>query len=153
MKPRHKRFALILGGLVGITIAATLILSAFRSNLVFFFSPSDLANGKAPREESFRLGGLVEKGSLARQADGLTVSFVLTDNVDSVKVIYKGLLPDMFKEGQGAVAMGRLTPDGTFQAQEVLAKHDEKYMPPDVARALEQADKAKNKSNVPVTMN
>jgi len=151
MKPRHKRLAFILVGLAGVAIAATLILNAFRSNMVFFFSPSELVAGKVPKDHSFRLGGLVEKGSLKRENDGLTVHFVVTDLAQNVNVTYKGILPDLFKEGQGVVTMGRMGPDGQFHADEVLAKHDEKYMPPEVAKALKEA-KANGK-DMPVTMN
>jgi cytochrome c-type biogenesis protein CcmE len=151
MKPRHKRLAFILVGLAGLAIAATLVLNAFRSNMVFFFSPSELASGHVPNDRSFRLGGLVEKGSLQRENDGLTVHFVVTDLAKNVKVTYKGILPDLFKEGQGVVTLGRMGPDGQFHAEEVLAKHDEKYMPPEVAKALKDA-KGKGK-DLPVTLN
>lgn len=151
MKPRHKRFAFVLVGLVGVAIAATLILNAFRSNIVFAFSPSEVMAGKVPADHSFRLGGLVEKGSITRENDGLTVHFVVTDLAKSVPVTYKGILPDLFKEGTGAVSLGRMGPDGVFHAEEVLAKHDEKYMPPEVAKALKEA-KVENK-DLPISMN
>lgn len=152
MKPRHKRLTFILVGLAGVTIAAALILNAFRSNIVFAFSPSEVIAGKAPVDRSFRLGGLVEKGSLQRENDGLTVHFVVTDRVQNVRVTYKGILPDLFKEGTSAVSLGKMEPDGVFHAEEVLAKHDEKYMPPEVAKALAEAKKAKT-NGLPVTMN
>lgn len=152
MKPRHKRLTFILIGLAGVVIAATLILNAFRSNIVFAFSPSDVMAGKVPEDRSFRLGGLVEKGSVQRENDGLTVHFVVTDLAQNVKVTYKGILPDLFKEGTSAVSLGKMGPDGVFHAEEVLAKHDEKYMPPEVAKELEEAKKAKAKG-LPVTMN
>jgi len=152
MKPRHKRLTFILVGLAGVAIAATLVLNAFRSNIVFAFSPSEVVAGKVPEGHSFRLGGLVEKGSLKRENDGLTVHFVVTDLAQNVKVTYKGILPDLFKEGTGAVSLGTMGPDGVFHAQEVLAKHDEKYMPPEVAQALKEAKKDKTKG-MPVTMN
>ncbi|MDH5527299.1 MAG: cytochrome c maturation protein CcmE [Nitrospirota bacterium] len=149
MKPRQKRFALVAIGLVALAGAGTLVVNAMRSNLVFFFSPSDVMEGKAPHNKAFRLGGLVEAGSVQRQADGLTVHFVVTDMKKSVPVAYKGILPDMFSEGQGAVAQGRMGADGTFTASEVLAKHDEKYMPPEVADALERAGKDPSKGQHP----
>lgn len=142
MKPRHKRLALIAAGLGAIAIAAALVLNAFRSNLVFFFSPSQIAAGEAPKDRAFRVGGMVETGSVKRQADGITVQFVVTDTAKSVPVVYKGILPDLFREGKGVVAEGRLGTDGVFRAEQVLAKHDENYMPPEAAHALEQAQKA-----------
>jgi len=151
MKPRHKRLAFIVVGLAGVAVAATLVLNAFRSNIVFAFSPSEVVAGKVPEERSFRLGGLVEKGSLKRENDGLTVHFVVTDLAKSVPVTYKGILPDLFKEGTSAVSMGKMGPDGVFHAEEVLAKHDEKYMPPEVAKALKEAKV--NGQDTPVTMN
>jgi len=126
-------------GLAGVGVAAVLILNAFRSNLVFFFSPSQVASKEAPKGRSFRLGGLVEKGSLRREDDGLTVHFLVTDTVTTIPVVFTGILPDLFREGQGMVAQGRLGSDGVFHADEVLAKHDEKYMPPEVAEVLKQA--------------
>jgi cytochrome c-type biogenesis protein CcmE len=142
MKPRHRRLALIAAGLGAIAIAAALVLNAFRSNLVFFFSPSQIAAGEAPKDRAFRVGGMVETGSVKRQADGVTVQFVVTDTAKSVPVVYKGILPDLFREGKGVVAEGRLGTDGVFRAEQVLAKHDENYMPPEAAHALEQAQKA-----------
>ena len=142
MKPRHKRFALIAGGLAALGIAAALILNAFQSNLVFFFSPSQVLANEAPQGRAFRIGGMVEAGSLKRQSDGLTVSFSVTDTAKTVPVLYTGILPDLFKEGKGVVAQGQLAPDGVFHATQILAKHDENYMPPDAAHALEQAQKA-----------
>jgi len=139
MKPRHKRFAFIVVGLVGVGVAAMLILNAFRSNLVFFFSPSQVASKEAPVGRSFRLGGLVQEGSLERQGDGVTVRFLVTDTVETIPVLYSGILPDLFREGQGVVAQGKLGEDGVFHADEVLAKHDENYMPPEVAEALKKA--------------
>ena len=142
MKSRHKRIALIVGGLAGLGIAAALVLSAFQENLVFFYSPTQVANKEAPQGKSFRIGGLVEQGSLKRGSDGLTVTFNVTDTAKVIPVTYSGILPDLFKEGKGVVAQGRLQPDGSFKAHEVLAKHDENYMPPEAAHALEQATKA-----------
>ena len=143
MKPRHKRLALIAVGVACIGIAAALVLNAFRSNIVFFFTPSQIAAGEAPKDRPFRIGGMVLAGSLKRQTDGLTVHFTVTDTARNVPVVYnKGILPDLFREGKGVVAQGRLSGDGVFHADEVLAKHDENYMPPEAAHALEQAKKA-----------
>jgi len=142
VKPRHRRLLFIAAGLGAIAIATALVLNAFRSNLVFFFSPSQIAAGEAPKDRAFRVGGLVEAGSVRRQADGITVQFVVTDTARSVPVVYKGILPDLFREGKGVVAEGRLGTDGVFRAEQVLAKHDENYMPPEAAHALEQAQKA-----------
>jgi len=142
VKPRHKRLALIAGGVASVALAAALVLNAFRSNLVFFFSPSQIAAGEAPRDRAFRIGGMVVAGSLKRQPDGLTVHFTVTDTAKNVPVVYRGILPDLFREGKGVVAQGRLSADGVFRADEVLAKHDENYMPPEAAHALEQAQKA-----------
>ena len=139
MKPRHKRLILILGGLAAIGVAAALVLNAFRSNLVFFYTPSEIAEGKAPAGRPFRVGGLVETGSLKRVGDGTSVVFVVTDSAKSIQVSYTGILPDLFKEGKGVVAQGSIQPDGSFRASEVLAKHDENYMPPEAAEALERA--------------
>ena len=145
MKPRRKRLIFVLAGLGGIAVAAGLILNAFRDNMVFFYSPSDvLVAKKAPQGKSFRLGGLVQKGSLQHQGNGLTVRFVVTDLAQSMPVTYTGILPDLFKEGQGMVAQGKLGPDGVFHADEVLAKHDEKYMPPEVAKTLKKTPQDAN---------
>lgn len=138
MKPRHKRLAMILGGGAALALAATLVLNAFQKNLVFFFSPSQVAAKEAPEGRSFRIGGLVEPGSVKRQPDGITVHFVVTDTAHSIPVAYRGVLPDLFKEGKGVVTQGRLE-GGTFLASEVLAKHDENYMPPEAADALNKA--------------
>jgi cytochrome c-type biogenesis protein CcmE len=146
MKPRHKRTALILGALAAIGIAVALILNAFQSNLVFFFTPTQVMAHEAPQGRSFRIGGMVEAGSLQRQADGVTVRFVVTDTAKSVPVTYKGILPDLFKEGKGVVAQGKLSADGVFEASEVLAKHDENYMPPEAAEAMERAKQAMQES-------
>ena len=142
MKPRHKRITLIVLGVALLGGAAALVLNAFQSNLVFFFSPSQIAANEAPRGKAFRIGGMVETGSVVRANDGLTVQFNVTDTAKVVPVTFTGILPDLFKEGKGVVAQGRLGPDGLFVATEVLAKHDENYMPPDAARAIEQAQKA-----------
>ena len=142
MKPRHKRIALIAAGLAALGIALALILQAFQSNLVFFFTPTQVAAHEVPQGRSFRIGGLVEQGSLQRQPDGVTVRFVVTDTAKSVPVVYSGILPDMFREGKGVVAQGKLGADGIFSASEVLAKHDENYMPPEAKHAIDQAHKA-----------
>ncbi|MBL1433134.1 MAG: cytochrome c maturation protein CcmE [Gammaproteobacteria bacterium] len=139
MKPRQKRMTIILGGLAGLGIVIALVLNAFQGNLVFFFSPSQIAANEAPEGRSFRLGGLVEEGSLRREDDGLTVHFYVTDTAQRVPVTYTGILPDLFTEGQGVVAQGKLDGSGHFTASEVLAKHDETYMAPEVAEALELA--------------
>ncbi len=146
MKARHKRLALIISGVALVALAATLILNAFRSNMVFFFTPTQVTKGEAPKSGSFRIGGLVESGSLQRDSDGLTVHFVVTDTVQRTKVTYQGILPDLFKEGKGVVAQGKLGPDGAFIASDVLAKHDENYMPPEAAAALKQAKENSTKT-------
>ena len=140
MKPRHQRMIAIAAGVALIAVAAALVLNAFQGNVVFFFSPSQIAANEAPVEKTFRVGGMVEKGSLRRRADGLTVEFVVTDTAKSIPVVYTGILPDLFKEGKGVVTQGRLGPDGVFRASEVLAKHDENYMPPEAAHALSKAE-------------
>jgi cytochrome c-type biogenesis protein CcmE len=132
----------IAAGLALLGVAAGLVLNAFQSNLVFFFTPTQIAAGEAPRDRSFRVGGLVQAGSLKRAPDGLAVQFVVTDTAKSVPVAYSGILPDLFREGKGVVAQGRIGADGVFRATEVLAKHDENYMPPEAAHAVEQAHKA-----------
>jgi len=139
MKPRHRRFAWIGAGAVLLGAATALVLNAFQSNLVFFFSPTEVAEHRAPQGRAFRIGGLVEEKSLTRAPDGLTVRFRVTDTAQTIPVVYTGILPDLFKEGKGVVAQGRLGPDGVFQATEVLAKHDENYMPPEAAAALGKA--------------
>jgi len=139
MKPRQKRLVFALFALIGIGAAAVLINTALRSNLSYYFSPSQVNANEAPKNEVFRVGGLVKEGSLKRQQDGLTVQFLVTDNAADVKVSYTGILPDLFKEGQGMVARGKLGNDGIFYAEEVLAKHDENYMPPEVASSLKTA--------------
>ncbi len=142
MKPRHKKLVIIFVSVAALGLSAKLVLDAFQSNLVFFFSPTQVAANEAPRGKSFRIGGLVEKGSVKRQSDGITVNFVVTDTAKVIPVVYTGILPDLFKEGKGVVAQGKLSVDGVFRADEVLAKHDENYMPPEAADALEQASKA-----------
>jgi cytochrome c-type biogenesis protein CcmE len=139
VKARHRRFIWIGAGVGVLGIAAALVLNAFQSNLVFFFTPSQIAANEVPKNRAFRIGGLVEEKSLAREPDGLTVRFMVTDTAASVPVLYKGILPDLFKEGKGVVAQGQIGPDGIFHASEVLAKHDENYMPPEAADAVKKA--------------
>jgi cytochrome c-type biogenesis protein CcmE len=146
MKPRHKRIAMIGGGLAALAVAAGLVLTAFQQNLVFFFTPSQVAAHEAPQGKTFRIGGMVETGSVRRQPDGVTVRFTVTDTAKSIPVVYQGALPDLFKEGKGVVAQGRIGPDGVFQAKEVLAKHDENYMPPEAADAVKRAHETSRKA-------
>jgi cytochrome c-type biogenesis protein CcmE len=143
MKARYKRFALIALGLLLLVVAVVLFTKSFKSNLVFFFTPTQVASGEAPKIGNFRIGGMVEEGSLKRLPDGLRVEFKVTDTAKTMQVRYKGILPDLFKEGKGVVAEGSLDKDGLFVADQVLAKHDENYMPPEAAAALEAAKKAK----------
>ena len=147
MKPRQKRALAVGAGIATLGVVIALVLNAFQSNLVFFFSPTQVVANEAPRDRSFRVGGLVEEGSVKRAGDGLTVSFVVTDTVQKIPVAYTGLLPDLFREGKGVVAQGRLGPDGVFKADQVLAKHDENYMPPEAADALRRAQGAKLQSS------
>jgi cytochrome c-type biogenesis protein CcmE len=137
VKPRHKRLAAIGAGLAALGIAAALVLSAFQKNLVFFFTPSQVAAHEAPQNRTFRIGGMVEKGSVKRE--GVDVHFVVTDTARTIPVVYSGALPDLFREGKGVVAQGQLGADGVFRAREVLAKHDENYMPPEAAEAVKRA--------------
>jgi len=139
VKPRQKRIAMIVGALIAVGLAVVLILNALNSNIALYVTPSDVAAGKSPTGQAFRIGGMVKDGSIKR--DGLTVNFVITDMVKDIPVAYTGILPDLFKEGKGAVIQGRLNPNGQFIASEVLAKHDENYMPPEAKHALEQAQK------------
>lgn len=141
MKPRHKKLLWVLGGLALLGVAAWLVLNALGKNLNYFYSPTQVANQEAPVNRTFRLGGLVLDGSLKRQTDGLTVEFVVTDTARDIPVRYKGILPDLFKEGKSVVAQGKLDAEGRFVADEVLAKHDENYMPAEAAKALADAKK------------
>ena len=141
MKPRHRRFAWIGAGVLLLAVAAGLVLNAFQSNLVFFFSPTDVAEHRAPQGRAFRIGGMVVEKSLTRASDGLTVRFNVTDTAKTVPVVYTGILPDLFKEGKGVVAQGKIGADGVFHATEVLAKHDENYMPPEAKAAVDRAQK------------
>lgn len=145
MKTRHKRLAIIVVGVAGLTIAGLFVLNAFRSNLVFFYSPTEVLAGKVATDKVIRIGGLVEKGSVQRSPDGLKVDFIVTDLNKTLPVHYEGVLPDLFREGQGVVAQGRLESGGKFVASQVLAKHDEKYMPPEAAQALKGGSYAPGK--------
>lgn len=142
MKPRHKRLAIAGGVLAAVGVATALVLNAFQSNLVFFYSPSQIAANEAPLNRTFRVGGMVEEGTVKR--DGLQVSFVVTDTAKTIPVRYEGILPDLFKEGKGVVAQGQLR-EGVFVAREVLAKHDENYMPPEAAEAMKRAQEGKSR--------
>jgi cytochrome c-type biogenesis protein CcmE len=148
MKTRYKRLALVMIGLAVLGVASWLVLSAFQKNLVFFFTPSQIYAGEAPHERSFRIGGMVEKGTLVHQADGLTWTFMVTDTMKKIPVSYRGILPDLFKEGKGVVAEGKLRGDNVFAAEQVLAKHDENYMPPDAAYALKKGKEANRVAHV-----
>ena len=140
MKPRQKRIALIVGGLASLALAAVLVLNALDSNIALYVTPSEVAAGKAPQGKAFRIGGMVKEGSIMRK--DLTVHFVITDTAKEIPVAYTGILPDLFKESKGAVVQGKLGADGLFTASEVLAKHDENYMPPEAQAAVDQAQKA-----------
>ena len=141
MKPRHKRIAIVVGALAGVGIAAGLVLNALQSNVAFFFTPTQVTAGEAPQHRAFRVGGMVRQGTLKR--DQMTAHFVITDTAKDVVVSYTGILPDLFKEGKGAVVQGRFGSDGQFVATEVLAKHDENYMPPDAKHAIDAAQTGK----------
>ena len=150
MKRRHKRIVFIVCCLCALGLAAWLVLAAFKNNLVFFFSPTQVAAKEAPQGRTFRIGGLVEDGTLKRDPDGLTIRFTVTDTASTIPVVYKGILPDLFKEGRGCVAQGKVGSDGVFYADQIMAKHDENYMPPEAAKALEQGkdiNKIKNSAN------
>jgi cytochrome c-type biogenesis protein CcmE len=136
MKPRHKKLIAILAGVTILTLAGLLVLNAFRSNLVYFFSPSEVLEGKAPAQGVLRIGGLVEAGSVKKTPESLKIEFRVTDNAKNLTVRYEGILPDLFREGQGVIAQGRLQSDKVFVADQVLTKHDENYMPPEVAKTL-----------------
>jgi cytochrome c-type biogenesis protein CcmE len=150
MKRRHKRIAFIVCCVAALGLAAWLVLAAFKNNLVFFFSPTQVAAREAPQGRTFRIGGLVQDGTLKRDNDGLTIRFTVTDTANTIPVVYKGILPDLFKEGRGCVAQGKVGSDGVFYADQIMAKHDENYMPPEAAKALEQGkdiNKIKNSAN------
>lgn len=144
MTPKRKRLWLVVGSLAVLGVAATLVLTALNDNIVFFYSPTQIAEKKIPPERRFRMGGLVEAGSVKKSSDGQETRFKVTDTHRSVDVVYRGLLPDLFREGQGVVAEGSLGTDGVFVAREVLAKHDENYMPPEVAKAIKEAGQWKD---------
>lgn len=146
MKTRHKRLVLIGSSLAALAFATWLILSAFQRNLVFFFTPTQVLKGESPKNRTFRLGGMVELHSLQRHVDNVGVTFIVTDTVEHISVVYQGILPDLFKEGKGVVTQGRLREDGFFLADEVLAKHDENYMPSDAAYAIQSAQDMKSNS-------
>lgn len=148
MTPRQKRLTYILAGLVGLSLAVGLVLNALKSNVSLYFTPTQVFNKEAPQGRSFRIGGLVEAGSVVREKDGLTVKFRITDTQKNLTVVYKGILPDLFKEGKGVVAQGKMQADGMMHADEVLAKHDENYMPPEAADAIKRVEAAA--SGVPV---
>ncbi len=149
MKPRHKKIAFAVGGLAALGVAVALVLNAFNSNLVFFYTPTQIAAQEAPQGRTFRIGGMVVAGSVVR--DGVMVSFNVTDTARTVPVRYQGVLPDLFQEGKGVVAQGQLGADGTFVAREVLAKHDENYMPPEAAEALKQSQQMRDRMSGSVT--
>ena len=138
MKARHKRLGFVVFGMVALGLATVLVINALDNNLSYFFSPTEVAQNKAPENHLFRLGGLVKENSVKR-LEGIDVEFVVTDKAHDIRVVYSGILPDLFEEGQGVIAQGRMAPDGFFKAEEVLAKHDENYMPPEVADALNKA--------------
>lgn len=142
MKPRQKRAMFIVAGVAGVGLAVLLVLNALKSNVSLYFTPTQVMNQEAPQGRSFRIGGLVQAGSVQREKDGLTVNFMITDTVKTLPVVYKGILPDLFKEGKGVVAQGKLGADGVMHADEVLAKHDENYMPPEAADAIKRAQAA-----------
>lgn len=142
MKPRQKRFVFIAVGVAGVAMAVGLVLYALKGNVNLYFTPTQVFNNEAPHGRSFRIGGLVEEGSVKRENDGMTVNFVITDTHKSIPVVYKGILPDLFKEGKSVVVQGKVEASGVMRAEEVLAKHDENYMPPEAADALKQAEAA-----------
>jgi cytochrome c-type biogenesis protein CcmE len=144
MKRRHKRIIFIVCGVIAIGLTATLVLSALKTNVAFFLSPTEIAAKQAPQNKTIRIGGLVEEGSWKRDADGLTMKFSITDTANRIPVVYKGITPDLFKEGRGCVAEGHVGPDGIFYADRIMAKHDENYMPPEAGAALDKAKAAKS---------
>lgn len=150
MKPRKKRLLFIVGALACLAVVVALVLNAFRSNLVFFYTPTEVAQNKVPVGQYFRIGGLVKEGSVHHVGNGVKVRFVITDTARAVPVIYKGILPDLFTEGEGVVAEGVMLPNGTFKAKQVLAKHDANYMPPEAAKALKEARANKTAKALPV---
>ena len=143
MKRRHKRIVFIIASLAALGLTAALVLGALKSNVSFFLSPSEVAAKQAPTGKTIRIGGLVENGSLKRESDGLTIRFAVTDTAKTIPVVYKGILPDLFKEGRGCVAQGHVGADGVFYADQIMAKHDENYMPPEAGQALDKAKASK----------
>ena len=152
MKPRQKRFVFIAVAVAAVAVAVGLVLYALRGNVNLYFTPTQVSNNEVPQGRSFRIGGLVEEGSIKREKDGLTTSFVITDTNKKIQVTYKGILPDLFKEGKGVVAQGKVEADGVMHAEEVLAKHDENYMPPEAADAMKKASEAKAASQAAAGM-
>jgi cytochrome c-type biogenesis protein CcmE len=146
LKPRQKKFIFILTSVAALAVVVGLVLNALNKNISLYFTPTQVYNKEAPQGRSFRIGGLVEEGSIKREKDGLIVNFIITDKHKSIPVIYKGILPDLFKEGKGVVAQGKIEADGVMRADEVLAKHDENYMPPEAADALKKAEIANTAS-------
>ena len=142
MKPRQKRFVFIAVAVAGLALVVGLVLNSLKNNVSLYFTPTQVFNNEAPLGRSFRIGGLIQEGSVKREADGLTVNFVITDKHKSIPVVYKGILPDLFTQGKGVVAQGKVESDGIMHAEEVLAKHDENYMPPEATDALKKAEKA-----------
>ncbi len=138
MKARHKKLYFIIFAVIGLSVATLLILNAFSNNIVYFYSPTEVLAGKAPTNSTFRVGGLVKKGSVQRSSNSLDISFTVTDNANDIQVSYQGVLPDLFREGQGVIAEGKLIDKQSFKAKQILAKHDENYMPPEVAAALKK---------------
>ena len=150
MKLRHKRLIFIFASLAAVSLAIFLVLRALGKNIAYSFSPTQVAAKEAPVNKTFRIGGLVQNGTLKRDSDGLTIRFTVTDTASNIPVVYKGILPDLFKEGRGCVAQGRVGSDGVFYADQIMAKHDENYMPPEAAQALDKAkdmEKIKNSAN------
>jgi len=139
MKPRHKKISFIALAVIGLSLVTLLILNAFKDNIVYFHSPTDIKAGKAPVNQTFRLGGMVKDGSVKHNKEGLKVTFIVTDTIKDIEVNYEGILPDLFREGQGVVTQGKLNPAGIFMADQVLAKHDENYMPPEAKAAMDAA--------------
>lgn len=148
MKARHKKLYFILFAVIGLSVATLLVLNAFSNNIVYFYSPSEVLEGKAPTGKTFRVGGLVKEGSIQRSNNSLDISFTITDNSTDIDVVYQGLLPDLFREGQGVIAEGTLVNQKLFKAKQILAKHDENYMPPEVAAALKKSKENNNTYSV-----
>jgi len=150
MKPRQKRAVYIVLAIAAVGLAVGLVLNALKDNVSLYFTPTQVYNKEAPQDRSFRIGGLVEQENIRREGDGLTVHFMITDTHKNLPVVYKGILPDLFKEGKGVVAQGKMEADGVMHASEVLAKHDENYMPPEAADALKKAEAANAAASAPL---